>query len=95
MKKWDYSILDVMMLSKKVLVEIFKNTKYFTFIEEYRKERNLSFTACIRQLLFQKIDELERDKLVLQQSSPVAVEIQIEEPKKKKDMLKNLKRLKD
>lgn len=83
-------------MSKKVLVEIFEDTKYHDFIENHRKERNWSYTACVKNLLFERIDALLLIEQGIITNIPVNMKDEniIEKKEERKDMLKNLKRLK-
>lgn len=83
-------------MSKKVLVEIFEDTIYHDFIEKHRKERNWSYTACVKNLLFERIDALLLIEQGVIANIPVSVKDEIITVKKEesKDMLKNLNRLK-
>ena len=104
MKKSENNTLEMMKLSKKkILLEIDENNKYYDFIEKIRDERELSFTACVKHLLFDRIDDLlERETQISRQSQIIDninnnqnIEVEeIKEEKPKKDMLKNLNRLK-
>lgn len=91
------------MSKKKVLVDIDTNNKYYEFIEKLRAERELSFTACVKHLLFDRIDDLlDKETQLLNQEKIAKVinenisndEEKVEE-KPKKDMLKNLRKIKD
>lgn len=83
-------------MSKKVLIEIFEDTIYHDFIEKHRKERNWSYTACIKNLLFERIDALMLLEQGVASKIPLIIENETipEVKEKKKDMLKNLNRLK-
>lgn len=85
----------MMLVSKKVLIEIFEDTIYHDFIENHRKERNWSYTACIKNLLFERIDALILIEQSIVSNTPGIVESEpIPEIKEeKKDMLKNLNRI--
>lgn len=45
---------------KKILLEIAEEKEYYAFIEKYRAKRELSFTAAVKQLVFDRIDELKK-----------------------------------
>ncbi|WP_099192252.1 hypothetical protein [Tepidibacter mesophilus] len=91
------------MSKKKILLEINEDSEYYKFIEEHRGKRELSFTACAKQLLFDKIDDLKKEdigeikslitKLTTNNVQPEEIKVK-EEVKTKKDMLKNIKNLK-
>lgn len=85
----------VMILSKKAVVDVPLSSEYYDFIEKERVERGLSFQAYVRYLVFEKIDDLKKEELRLQANVVPKPAIEVEEVKeKKKDMLKNLNRLK-
>lgn len=98
-------IMGMMKLSKrKFLIEIEEKSEYYKFIEEYGRKREISFTACIKQLTFDRIDELKNKsinihEILLNLKNLPEKNILKEDFKynaeetKKKDMLKNLKNL--
>lgn len=84
------------MSKKKILLEIAENNEYYDFIEDYRKRRELSFTACAKQLLFDHIDELKRtDEKIQELMTKLNRESEtIKQEKTRKNMLKNLNNFK-
>lgn len=84
------------MAKKKFLIEIDTENKFFQLLEQYSSERELSNTAAIKQLLFDKLEDMEKEFIQLQDVKviPKTIKIQESEPKEdprpKKNMLKNL-----
>lgn len=88
------------MAKKKFLIEIDTENKFFKLLERYSSEREISNTAAIKQLFFDRLEEIEKESIQLQDVKVVSKVVEVQEPepveevKPKKNMLKNLDRLK-
>lgn len=84
------------MAKKKFLIEIDTENKFFKLLEQYSSQRELSNTAAIKQLLFDKLESMEKESLQSRDVSLASKAIEPLEPepkedeKPKKNMLKNL-----